>query len=289
MIVCYGEVLWDVFPKAVKPGGAPMNVAYHLNKLGMETNIISRIGADEEGERMLSQLENWQLSTDWCQQDSEYPTGSVLATMGKDHEMSYEIRNPAAWDYIQWQPEFETLIRSAEAFVFGSLVTRNTVSRHTLFTMLEIAPYRVFDVNIRPPFSSIGIIRELLERVDMVKMNEAELRLLLSTYNVEFTTAQNGARFLLDKFSLKEIIITRGSRGALYLNNDTHYDLLAKQVPVKDTVGSGDSFLAGFLARKLQGKPLEEAMNFAIGLSAFVTTQEGACPDYNPAELIIGR
>ncbi|MBP1637937.1 MAG: PfkB domain protein, partial [Bacteroidetes bacterium] len=34
-VVCYGEVLWDIFPTKTKPGGAPMNVAYHLRKFGV--------------------------------------------------------------------------------------------------------------------------------------------------------------------------------------------------------------------------------------------------------------
>ena len=47
--ICYGEILWDVLPDGPQPGGAPLNVAYHLNKLGMATSLVSKIGDDVNG------------------------------------------------------------------------------------------------------------------------------------------------------------------------------------------------------------------------------------------------
>ncbi|WP_312512228.1 PfkB family carbohydrate kinase [Chryseobacterium culicis] len=45
--VCFGEVLWDIFPGEQKRiGGAPFNVAYHLSRMGIEVDMISRIGDD---------------------------------------------------------------------------------------------------------------------------------------------------------------------------------------------------------------------------------------------------
>ncbi len=46
-VVCFGETLWDVLPDGKQPGGAPMNVAYHLGKLGKNPAVISRVGKDE--------------------------------------------------------------------------------------------------------------------------------------------------------------------------------------------------------------------------------------------------
>ena len=45
-VVCFGEILWDILPDRKMPGGAPMNVAYHLNQLGVPTAMISRVGTD---------------------------------------------------------------------------------------------------------------------------------------------------------------------------------------------------------------------------------------------------
>ena len=56
-VICYGEILWDLLPTGEVPGGAPMNVAYHLNKLGHSPAVITRIGRDERGNKLLSLLE----------------------------------------------------------------------------------------------------------------------------------------------------------------------------------------------------------------------------------------
>ena len=59
----------------------------------------------------------------------------------------------------------------------------------------------------------------------------------------------------------------------------------AYKVEVNDTVGSGDSFLAAFLYKKLSGASLEETLDFASAMGAFITTQTGACPHYSRSDL----
>ncbi|WP_160714127.1 carbohydrate kinase family protein [Chitinophaga solisilvae] len=281
--VCFGEMLWDIFPDGAKPGGAPMNVAYHLGKAGMESYIISRTGTDERGHALRQQLQQWGLPTDMCQTDPQYPTGTVIATAGADHEMSYDIIKPAAWDYIAWEPAQIPLLQRSAAFVFGSLATRNTVSLHTLQQLLRVAPYKVFDVNERPPHSDMEIIRHLMFQTSLVKMNQSELQALLAAEGMSYSGPAAGAEDILQIFPVDEVIVTLGSQGAFYMNHDMEWMQPAEKVMVKDTVGSGDSFLAGFLAKRLRGASVEEAMAAAAKLSAFVTTQEGACPDYDPA------
>ena len=51
-IICFGEVLWDILPTGKLPGGAPMNCAYHIQRLGLQCQMISSIGKDELGEAL---------------------------------------------------------------------------------------------------------------------------------------------------------------------------------------------------------------------------------------------
>lgn len=278
-------MLWDIFPNGVrKPGGAPFNVAYHLSRLGMDSHIISRTGTDEAGDDLRNILQAWQIPQALLQRDLQQPTGAVLATADANHEMHYDILQPVAWDFIAWQPEQETLVRHAGAFVFGSLAIRNSVSRDTLWKLLDIAPFKVFDINIRPPHSNMDTIRELLSRVDLVKMNEDELQLVLAATNETYTTPLDGARAVMQYYGVPQLIITRGSKGAVYVNQHEHHERPAKQVVVKDTVGSGDSFLAGFLSQLLKGRSIPAALDLAVEVSGFVTTREGACPEYDAAQ-----
>lgn len=286
--VCFGEMLWDRFTDGTrKPGGAPLNVAYHLSRLGMDSHIISSIGADKAGDELLDILHQWQLPTDGIQRNRQYPTGAVLATAGADNEMHYDILQPVAWDFIAWQPAYETLVSRASAFVFGSLAIRSQVSEYTLQKLLRSAAFKVMDINIRPPHSSMATIRELLHQVDLVKMNEEELRLVLEADGTSAATPLEGAQAVMQQYGVQQLIITRGSKGALYVNKDTFYDRPARQVTVKDTVGSGDAFLAGFLSRLLSGRPVNEALDLAIAVSGFVTTREGACPEYDKSLFVL--
>ncbi|MCW3785258.1 carbohydrate kinase family protein [Plebeiibacterium sediminum] len=279
-VICYGEVLWDIFPNQTKPGGAPMNVAYHLNKFGVNSKMISRVGTDKYGQGLLQILNRWGISTHHCQIDDVNQTGIVNAIANQDHEMSYIIRENAAWDNIEFSEHHIKEVKNADAFVFGTLITRNETSKQTLYKLLNYANYKVFDINLRPPFYDKETIEYLLNQCNLLKLNESELQLISSWYSCESNEGSSNVHFLQDTYKIDEIIVTKGSKGATYYNLERKYFVPANKVKVKDTVGSGDSFLAAFLAKKIQNEPIETGMYYASALGAFVTSQEGACPDY---------
>ena len=175
----------------------------------------------------------------------------------------------------------EDVIKASDAFVFGSLGSRNEVSRSSLLKMLEHARYKIFDVNLRTPHYSQDLVSELLGRADMVKINAAELHIISAWNGISCSRELDCIQALFSKFGLKEVLITKGSQGASYYNKDLTYQFPAYNIRVADTVGSGDSFLAAFLAMKLEGKPLDETLDYAVAMGAFITSQYGACPGYS--------
>ncbi len=284
-VVCYGEVLWDIFPTKTKPGGAPMNVAYHLRKLGIDSHMISRVGADEWGDKIADLLDGWQIPAHYCAPDSAHETGLVHAAAVTPTEMAYTIEYPAAWDFIEWNEEMAEKVAEADAFVYGSLVTRDETSRNTLLRLLKVANYKVFDINMRPPFYSQELLEELMGECNLLKMNENEVALLGKWYLNEEDQEEACVRYLQDKFNIGEVIVTKGEQGATYYTRNTSHAFPAYQVAVKDTVGSGDSFLAAFLSKKLNGASSVEGMKYAIAVGAFVASNEGACPAYSTEDL----
>ncbi|MCB0557257.1 MAG: hypothetical protein KDD02_27175, partial [Phaeodactylibacter sp.] len=68
-IICFGEVLWDLLPTGRIAGGAPMNVAFHVNQMGMQSKMISSIGDDDLGKELKRFMENKGISTDLIQTD----------------------------------------------------------------------------------------------------------------------------------------------------------------------------------------------------------------------------
>ena len=170
-VVCFGETLWDFLPKGKMPGGAPMNVAMHLNNLGVNTVMISKIGNDESGAELIEEIRQRDLDTSFIQIDADHPTGKVVADTSKKEEVKYTIEQPSAWDFIESNAAVEHVVAKATMFVFGSLATRNAASRATLKHLLKLSKRNVFDVNLRPPFDDKVTIEALLHESDIVKLN----------------------------------------------------------------------------------------------------------------------
>ena len=284
-VVCFGEVLWDVLPDGKKPGGAPMNVAYHLNRLGIESYMVSRVGDDPLGEELTMFLKKMGLSTEYIQLDEDEKTSEVIATEGANHEMSYEIVQPVAWDFIRFDRKTATLVETIDLLVFGSLAARNGLWRATLYELAEHAKLKLFDVNFRAPHYEQATIEYLLHKADIVKLNNHELQIIASWFGDNGDREQESVNRLQDKYRIGEIIVTKGGEGASYYTPMARYDFKAYPVIVKDTVGSGDSFLAAFVAQKLFGKSTEDILDYAAALGAYVTSQAGANPDYKGTDL----
>ena len=284
-VVCFGEILWDNMPDGRKPGGAPMNVAYHLNQLGINSTLISKVGTDQNGRDLLKFINKKGLSTEFCQKDAVYKTSTVEVNIGADHEVKYEIVAPVAWDFIGPEERLGDLVSAADAFVFGSLAVRNTVSLKTLQILLEKANYKVFDVNLREPHFSKESIALLLHQTDLLKLNIHELNLISTWFDNSCQSEWERIRVLQEQFKIKEIIVTKGAKGATYYTESAQFNFSSFPVEVNDTVGSGDSFLAAFLSQKLTNGDVQESLTSASALGAYVTTQSGACPEYTKYDL----
>lgn len=283
--ICFGEVLWDMLPDGPQPGGAPLNVAYQLNKLGLKTQMISRIGADEKGMALKSLLEKWAIGTQLLQIDPQHATSEVIASLTDANEVKYEILFPVAWDFIQSGTEPQSAVAAAKYFIYGSLASRHQKSCGTLLDLLEhTKAIKVLDVNFRPPFVNAEALEPLLLKADIVKLNEAELAQMQVLFQGVSTGEEAQVQFIQDRFQIAEVIITKGASGASYYNNSQVFQGYGQEVKVEDTIGSGDAFLAAFVAGHHLGLPPEEMLSNAMDLGAFIATKKGGCPDYEIAE-----
>lgn len=286
-VVCFGEMLWDILPSGVKPGGAPMNVAYHLQKLGLNPAVISRVGTDSNGEKLLNLLQLNGITSTYVQQDGAHQTGVVLAQLNARAEATYDIVQPVAWDFIESHDDLKKLVAAASYFVFGSLASRNDVSRATLFELLELAKTRVLDINLRAPHFSQPAVGALLKKCELLKVNDQELQLISGWYG-NLKKLEDQMRLLQDRFQIPTIVTTCGGDGAALLNADGFFQHPGFAIKVRDTVGSGDAFLAALLHKFHLQAPAAEALLFANRLGAFIATRDGACPVYSPADVEAG-
>jgi fructokinase len=283
-VACIGEILWDLLPSGAKPGGAPMNVAYHLKKLGMQPAMISRIGKDEWGKKMLGILNDNGLTTDYIQLDQDHPTGIVNATVGENNEVSYEIVHPVAWDFIEAEERVFGIVKNAEYFIYGSLAARDEVSKKTIFALIESASCKVLDINFRPPHFSQAVAKHLLNTADILKLNEHELP-LIAGWCSKFQDMDDQVRCIQDHFSIPEIIVTCGSMGAMICHQGKIVKHGGYKVKVADTVGSGDAFLAGYISQRKKAADAQTRLEFANAMGAFIASKNGACPQYEVREV----
>jgi fructokinase len=283
-VVCFGEVLWDILPSGATPGGAPMNVAYHLYKLNKNPALLTRIGIDDRGQELMNIFSGKGVCTDFFQVDDAYETGKVYAKTNAQNEVTYDIVMPVAWDFIKWDDDFTDLLANAGFFVFGSLAARNKASKDTLFRLLEIAKNKILDINLRTPHFNRHIVEQLLQKTDFLKMNLDELELITGWFS-NHTSIEDRLKSIRDKFSIASIVVTMGSSGAMLYMNENIIRHNGFSVDVSDTIGSGDAFLAGLLSQLLNNADGESALEFACGLGAFIATKRGACPEYDFEEI----
>ncbi|MDH3651431.1 MAG: carbohydrate kinase [Saprospiraceae bacterium] len=272
-VVCFGEVLWDVYPEFKKLGGAPFNVAGHLRKLGFEVRMISRVGKDDLGKEILVEINVQNIPRDLIQVDLEYPTGIVNVKLDDEGKPTYEIVQPVAWDFIELDDRTRDHVREADLFLFGTLACRHEKSRSSLLELLDLNTSTVFDMNLRQHFFSQELITHLLKKTRILKLNDEEYDVLHRIFNVSRDNLYN---FLKQRYEIQLIVQTRGAEGAEVYDGEQVYQNSGYRIEVVDTVGSGDAFLAGFLTNLLSGNSIEASLDFACRLGAYVATQPGA-------------
>ena len=283
-IICFGEILWDIFPAGKMLGGAPFNIAASIHDLGGNVQLISRVGKDSLGNEIIENIKAKGLSIKFIQSDNFHSTGRVLVALDKNGIAKYEIAQDAAWDFIEPTPTIINAVSEANTFIFGSLVSRSA-SKETLDTLLNLSKFSVFDLNLRPPFYTLETLTQLMIKTNMLKFNDDELYEIVNALGSPYHSLDQHTVYLVAKTNTPIICVTKGMHGAvLYHHGDWFYNS-GYRVEVKDTVGAGDSFLATLVLGLLQDNSLQSTLNDACGMGALVASSNGANPSITIEEL----
>jgi fructokinase len=276
-VLCVGELLWDSLPAGLFLGGAPFNVACHLRVAGVPSAIVSRVGRDRLGDEALRRAARYGVAVDLVQVDETRPTGFVVATIDQDGNARYEIVDDVAWDALEATEALVRRAAEARAIVFGTLAQRHDATRQAIEQLWSSRGLMVFDVNLRPPYEDRDVIRRSLERADVVKVDAFELERLAALFGLPLG-AREFAGAVCRSYSCSAVVVTRGRDGAAMLRDGEWTEHPGFEVEVRDTVGSGDAFLAtlieGLLAERDSGAILERANR----AGADVASQVGALP-----------
>ena len=271
--VIFGEVLFDCFPDGNSVlGGAPFNVAWHLQAFGLSPLMISSIGDDELGRKVSSAMQAWNMSTAGMQLDSEHPTGSVDIAF-VDDEPQYTIVEQRAYDHIH----AASLPRLPDnpLLYHGSLALRHRVSREALSALKSEHRGTVFmDVNLRDPWWDKPFLLELCSDADWVKLNQDELALLGSGRGDVDSQAGD---FLRDH-GLQGLVVTLGEKGALAVTAQGERQDVApsRTLAVVDTVGAGDAFTSVLILGIIRAWPLQATLERAQAFASQIVGRQGA-------------
>jgi fructokinase len=294
LILGLGELLWDMLPDGPRLGGAPANFTVMAGQLGSHAALLSRIGRDDPGRTAVDRLDPLPADASFLQVDPAHETGRVTVYF-EDGQPRYTIHQPAAWDFLELTDEWVQLAERADALCFGSLAQRCIESRQTIQTLVaqsSAACIRIFDVNLRTPFYSGEVIQESLELATVVKMNDAEVPLVLGLLGLPVEEApaidelhvldalrQGAVRLLAEFPALSMVAVTRGAQGSLLVTREEWHAHAGIQVRVADTIGAGDAFTAALTHYMLRGADLATLNEAGNRWGAWVASQVGAMPE----------
>ena len=273
LILGLGELLWDVLPEGPRLGGHAV--------------LLSRIGRDDLGRLAVERLDPLPVDASSLEVDLAHETGRVTVHFA-DGQPHYTIHQPAAWDFLELSDEWVRLAERANAICFGSLAQRSLESRQTIQTLAaqtSSSCIRVFDVNLRAPFYSGEVIQESLELATVMKMNDAEVPLVLGLLGLPTEDGAGtdplrvGAELLLREFpTLEMVAVTRGGRGSLLVTREEWHEHAGIPVKVVDTIGAGDAFTAALTHYLLSGADLATLNEAGNRWGGWVASQSGAMP-----------
>lgn len=288
----FGEALFDIIKGSAHLGGAPLNLAAHLAKLGAKPAVITAVGKDELGKILLAKAETMGIDTSYILIDEKRPTGTVTVELRAEGIPVFMINEGVAWDAITLdEKKFRALSREEwDVFCFGTLAQRTEENRKTLERLFsEIkAKHFFYDVNLRTGYYKKEWILSSLEHTTILKMNEEETTtiscMLSGTVDAckPLPTYKAFCRLVSKKYpDISVICITKGPRGAAVYHKGIYEEVETTPVEVADTVGAGDAFSAGFLYTCLSGHGVSKAVSVACILGTYVASKPGSVPEYS--------
>ncbi len=271
--VIFGEVLFDRFPDGqMVLGGAPFNVAWNLQVMGLSPHLISRVGEDPLGDRILQAMEAWGMDLTGIQKDDAHPTGEVRVSI-ENGEPSYAITTDRAYDFVS---AVELSVPQPVGFLYhGSLALRSKIAAATFGHLRQQTDGPVLmDVNLRKPWWNPDQVLGLMGAADWVKLNEDELAALVPGE----PDTKNKAAKLLKNGGMEGLVITRGAAGAWAQG---HEGWILEPEPVitaevVDTVGAGDAFSSVVIFGLMRGWPWPLILDRAQFFAAAVVGLQGA-------------
>ncbi len=255
------------------PGGKGSNQAVGAARLGAESHLVAVIGDDLFGEVAVKLYQQEGVGTAHLRRTLERNTGVGFITLNAEGD-----------NHIVLDMGANHLLSPADVDAAEDLIASSDV----VLSVLEIAPEtaargmalarRHGAISILNPAPAQSLSAEHLANVDVLTPNESELRLLLGLAPDDPTDTVELAHRLQQR-GVKQLVVTRGERGALIVTADgATQPVPGVMVNVVDTTGAGDAFTCALGVALAEGQPLVDAARFAACAGALACTKLGVIP-----------
>lgn len=282
-LLVFGEVLFDIYGEEKYIGGAPLNFSAHSSRAGAEVFLASCLGRDTLGDIALQKIRDYGIDTRYIHCSEKYSTGVCNVTLNEYGVPQYELAQNTAYDNIPFNEDIENVC--FDGFYFGTLALRNTYNRETVRRIINSGSLsEIFvDINVRRPFCDKESILIGLNNATVLKISDEELPYIMNeVFEICECDIETAVKMISEKFSqIKIIIVTCGVNGSVAydLNNNKCFRCDAVKTKVVSTVGAGDSFSAAFFVRYLNKCGIDECLQYASQVSAYVVSKKDAIPD----------
>lgn len=287
-ILVFGEILYDIYDDVAVIGGAPFNYSVQLSRLISKNDnlkFITALGKDDFSKDAFKFIENENIDSSLMQVLDNYETGKATVFMNENKIPDYIIHENVAWDNIEFNSDIEKALKEKyDLFYFNILSCRSEKSYNTLKNIFKNidSKYKVCDVTFRKNYYTKEKIKEALEFINILKINDDELAIIKSLF---YPNLQNDNEILLKNlnkdFNIDYIFLTLGKSGASSFYNNQYIFKPSNKIKVIDTVGAGDSFCAALSYAILKKLDIKKVLDFASAVSEEMIQVKGGTAKYN--------
>jgi ribokinase len=250
-----------------KPGGKGGNQAVAAAQFGTRVSMISRVGNDDFGARLLENLNSAGVDTQHICVDPDTGSGMSVAIVDAEGDYGAVIVSGANLHLTTAEVHkvghfisaARILILQNEVPDVTNLAAAKLAKNHGVWVILNAAPAR--------PLGD-----ELAANVDLLIVNAVEAEMICGVGVTSLSTAADAAAALADR--VPAVVVTAGGMGlALAVRGEAAYTEAAHRVDLLDTHGAGDAFVGALSARLASDTPLREAVQFANAAAALFVSR----------------
>ena len=251
------------------PGGKGANQAVAMARLNGNVTMIGKVGEDGFGQTLINSLKNDKVDTTYIQ-TAKGATGVALITVDKNAQNSIVVSPGANFEVKEDDIDNNIEAIKNSDIVVLQLETPLDTIKYALNKAKELNKYTILN-----PAPAVKLDDEIIKNVDLLTPNETELEIISGVSIETEEDIQKASQIMIEK-GVKELIVTLGSKGSLYINKEKSMFKKAYKVEAVDTTAAGDSYTGALAVALSQDKGMEEAMDFASKVGALSVLKEGA-------------